>query len=104
LETREKEVVARLSIGRNKFFLAHQAPECGKRGPSSAGFTTVRVELFGHDPVAVQQMALAAEAVQHDPVTENRFDMEGPEPIRRMFEGAVIDPFGHMWPIGRILE
>jgi len=49
-------------------------------------------------------MALAAEAVQHDPVTENRFDMEGPEPIRRMFEGAVIDPFGHMWPIGRILE
>ena len=104
METREKEVVAGLSIGGAKFFLAHEAPEYGTRGPSSAGFTTVRVELFVDDPVAVQQKALAAGAVQHSPVTEDRFDMEGPEPIRRMLQGAVIDPFGHMWLIGRILE
>jgi uncharacterized glyoxalase superfamily protein PhnB len=69
----------------------------GREGPSSAGFTTVRVELFVDDPVAVQQKALAAGAVQHSPVTKDRSDMEGPEPIRRMLQGAVIDPFGHMW-------
>jgi uncharacterized glyoxalase superfamily protein PhnB len=80
----EEEVVAGLSIGGAKFFLAHEAPEYRTRGPSSAGFTTVRVELFVDDPVAVQQKALAAGAVEHSPVTEDRFDMEGPQPIRRM--------------------
>ena len=40
----EKEIVAGLSIGGAKFFLAQEAPDFGTRGPSSAGFTTVRVE------------------------------------------------------------
>ena len=100
---REKEIVAGLSIGGAKFFLAQEAPDFGRRGPSSAGFTTVRVELFVDDPVAVQQKAMAAGAVQHGPVTEDRFEMEGPEPIKRILQGAVVDPFGHMWLIGKIL-
>ena len=40
--------------------------------------------------------------VQHSPVTEDRFEME--EPISRMFETAVIDPFVRLWLIKRILE
>ena len=100
----EDEIVAGLSIGGAKFFLAHEAPEYGTRGPSSVGFTTVRIELFVDDPVAVQARALAAGAREHSPVTEDRYDMPGPEPIRRILQGAVVDPFGHMWLIGKVLE
>ena len=100
----EDEIVAGLSIGGAKFFLAHEAPEFGTRGPSEAGFTTVRIELFVDDPVVVQNRALDAGARQHSPVSEDRYEMRGPEPIRRMVQGAVVDPFGHMWLIGKILE
>ena len=44
-------VVAGLSVDGASFFLAHEAPEYGTRGPSQAGFTTVRIELFVEDPV-----------------------------------------------------
>jgi hypothetical protein len=29
--------------------------------------------------------------------------MQGPEPIRRIAQGVVVDPFGHIWLIGKIL-
>ena len=98
------DMVAGLSIGGAKFFLAYEAPRYGTRGPSKAGFTTVRIELFVDDPVAVQRQALAAGATQHSPVSEDRFEMTGPHPIRRILQGAVVDPFGHVWLIGKILE
>jgi PhnB protein len=47
------EVVAGLSIDGARFFLAHESPSHGTRAPSSAGFTTVSIELFVDDPVAV---------------------------------------------------
>ena len=40
------EVVAGLEFGGAKFFLAEESPENGTRGPASAGFTTVRIEVF----------------------------------------------------------
>ena len=98
------DIVAGLAIGGAKFFLAYEAPQYGTRGPSAVGFTTVRIELFVDDPPAVQRRALAAGAREHSPVTEDSFQMRGPNPIRRMLQGAVVDPFGHMWLIGRILE
>ena len=98
------DVVAALSIEGAKFFLAHEAPQYGTRGPASAGFTTVRIELFVDDPAGVQRQALAAGAIEHSPVSEDQFQMTGPDPIRRMVQGAVVDPFGHMWLIGKILE
>lgn len=100
----EDEVVAGLSVGGAKFFLAHEAPEYGTRGPLSVGFTTVRIELFVDDPAAVQQQALASGAVEHSPVTEDHYEMPGPEPIRRILQSAVVDPFGHIWLIGKVLE
>ena len=53
-------VVAGLSVGGAQFFLAHESPDYGTRSPDSAGFTTVRIELFVDDPKAVQQRALDA--------------------------------------------
>jgi PhnB protein len=98
------DIVAGLSIGGAQFFLAHEAPEYGTRGPSSVGFTTVRIELFVDDPVSVHRRALNAGAVEHSPVSEDRYQMEGPYPIRRILQGAVVDPFGHTWLIGKIIE
>jgi len=101
---RGADIVAGLAIDGAKFFLAHEAPEYGTRGPSSAGFTTVRIELFVDDPVLVHRQALAAGAVERSPVSEDEYQMEGQHPIKKMLQGAVVDPFGHMWLIGKIIE
>jgi hypothetical protein len=37
-------------------------------------------------------------------VVEHEHQTIGPNPIKRMLQGAVIDPFGHMWLIGKFLE
>lgn len=100
----DDHVVAGLSINGAEFFLATESPEYGTRGPSSAGFTTVRIELFADDPVAMHKQALAAGAVEHSPVLEHTHETTGPRPITRMLQGAVIDPFGHLWLIGKILD
>jgi PhnB protein len=96
--------VAGMSIHGAPFFLAHESPPHGTRSPASAGFTTVRIELFVEDPVAVQRQALAAGATKHSPVEEHTHETTGPQPIRRMLQGAVVDPFGHLWLIGKFLE
>ncbi len=98
------QVVAGLEIGGAKFFLAHESPPHGTRGPASVGFTTVRIELFVDDPIAVHKQALGAGAVEHSPVEEHTHGTIGPNPIKRMLQGALVDPFGHMWLIGKILE
>ena len=100
----EEHIVAGLSVHGAPFFLATEAPEFGTRGPAAAGFTTVRIELFVEDPEAVQRQALAAGAVLRSPVEEHTHATFGPQPIRRMLQGSVIDPFGHMWLIGKFLD
>jgi len=99
-----EHVVAGLAVDGAKFFLAHESPPHGTREPASAGFTTVRIELFVDDPLAVHKKALAAGAKEHSPVEEHRHRMTGAQPIRRMLQGAVVDPFGHIWLIGKVLE
>jgi len=96
--------VAGLEIDGAPFFLAEEAPKYGTREPASEGFTTVRIELLVDDPVAVQRKALAVGAREHSPVEEHKHETKGPQPIRRMLQGAVLDPFGHLWLIGKILE
>jgi PhnB protein len=98
------DVVAGLSVDGAEFFLAQESPLYGTRGPSSAGFTTVRIELFVDDPVAVHRRALGAGAVEHSPVEEHTHETIGPKPIKRLLQGALVDPFGHMWLIGKILD
>ena len=96
--------VAGLSTDGAEFFLADQSPEYGTRVPASAGFTTVRIELFVDDPVAVQRRAVSSGAVEHSPVDQHQHTTTGPRPIKRMLQGAVVDSFGHMWLIGKILQ
>jgi uncharacterized glyoxalase superfamily protein PhnB len=95
--------VAGMNIDGADFFFAHESPQYGNRSPSSAGFTTVRVELFTDDPEGVFKRAVDAGAKVKDPLTEYNYPMEGPKPIKHMLQGAVFDPFGHIWLIGKIL-
>jgi PhnB protein len=104
LDDRGGHIVAGLSIDDAKFFLAHEAPDYGTRSPSSAGVTTVRIELFVGDPIAVHKRAVAAGAVERSPVVKHEHQTIGPAPIKRMLQGAVADPFGHIWLIGKFLE
>jgi PhnB protein len=97
-------VIAGMRIDEAQFFLADESPESGTRGPLAAGFTTVRIELFVDDPAAVQRRAIAAGAKEHSPVSEHEHHTEGPRPIRKMLQGAVTDPFGHLWLIGKFLD
>jgi PhnB protein len=97
-------VVAGLAVDDAPFFLASESPPHGTRGPGSVGFTTVRIELFVDDPAKVHERAVAAGASSHSPVQEHVHTTTGPRPIRRMLQGAVVDPFGHMWLVGKILE
>src|SRR5882762_11281784 len=85
--------VAGLSIDGANFFLAQESPPHGTRSPASAGFTTVRIELFVDDPVAVHRQAVAAGARDRSAVEEHQYPMEGPQPIQRMLQGSVVDPF-----------
>ena len=89
--------IAGLSVGGPRLFLAEESPEYGTRGPASVGFTTVRIELFLDDPVAVHKRAVAAGAIERSPVREHQQATRGPQPIKRMLQGAVVDPFGHIW-------
>jgi PhnB protein len=100
----DEHMVAGLAIGGAKFFLSTESPEFGTRGPLAAGFTTVRIELFVDDPVAVHAKAVAAGATARSEIKEHNYDTKGPKPIRKMLQGAVVDPFGHIWLIGKFLD
>ena len=64
----------------------------------------MRIELFVDDPVAVHRQAVAAGGgITVLSQSEHQCPMEGPPPIQRMLEGSVVDPFGHMWLVGKIL-
>ena len=47
---------------------------------------------------------VAAGAKQHSEVKEHKYPVVGPKPIGRMLQGGVVDPFGHMWLIGKFLD
>ena len=97
-------VVAGLSVEGADFFLADESPSYGTRSPDSTGYTTVRIELFVKDPKAVASRAVAAGATEINPVIEHQYNTIGIQPIKKMLQGAIRDPFGHIWLIGRILD
>jgi uncharacterized glyoxalase superfamily protein PhnB len=94
--------VAGLAIGGAEFFLAHESPP-NTRSPEAAGHTTVRIELFVDDPQAVQAKAIAAGATLGSDVEERTHELAGGGTLR-MLQGGVVDPFGHVWLIGKFLE
>ncbi len=96
--------VAGLEIAGARFFLATESPEYGTRAPDRVNHTTVRIELFVDEPERVQRQAVEAGAVENDPVEEHHYPTSGRQPLGRMLQGRVTDPFGHIWLIGRILD
>ncbi|MGB2694053.1 MAG: VOC family protein [Dehalococcoidia bacterium] len=94
--------VAGLSIGGARLFLARENPPA-TRSPDSAGHTTVRIELFDDDPQGVHDRAMAAGARNGSRVEERTHQTIGPRTTLRMLQGSVIDPFGHVWLIGKFL-
>ena len=83
---------AELSIGGARVFVADESQPHKNLSPDSLGGTTVRIDLLSDDPDAMQARAVAAGAEEIHPV---RDEDVGP----RM--GAVRDPFGHTWLIGK---
>jgi uncharacterized glyoxalase superfamily protein PhnB len=94
-------IVAGLVVGDAELFLAEENPP-STSGPTTAGTTTVRIELFVDDPEFVRARAIAAGATPGPPVTRHRHETVGGAPFE-MLQGGVVDPFGHVWLIGRFL-
>ena len=95
-------IVAGLSIDGAEVFLASANPP-STRGPDDVGATTVRIELFVDDPVAVWEQAIAAGAIEGNRPTEHAHQLVGGSRMR-LLQGGVTDPFGHIWLIGRFLD
>lgn len=94
-------IVAELTIDGAPVFLAEENPP-RTSGPGTVGTTTVRIELFVDDPAAVQTRAVEAGATMGDVVRHRRHDtIDGGS--FEMLQGGVVDPFGHVWLIGRFL-
>ncbi len=95
--------VAGLTIEGAELFLARE--QQNPRSPDSAGFTTVRIELFADDPEAVRARAIAGGAIPGSEVVLHEHALAGPQGgTLRMLQGSVRDPFGHIWLIGKFLD
>ena len=85
-------VVAEMSIEGARFFLADESPEQGNFSPETVGGVTIRIALFVSNPDAFADRAIAAGAKELYPVADQDYGYR---------LGCVIDPFGHVWEIGR---
>jgi PhnB protein len=88
-----EEVVAQLAAGNALFWVEDESPPHGNFSPQTLSGATSRMLLIVDDPEAVLKQAVAAGAVQIDPVSE--------EHGWRL--GRIDDPFGHRWEIGKPL-
>jgi PhnB protein len=87
-------VVSRLSVAGAEFWVADESPEHGNFSPESLNGSTTRMVLTVPDPDAMFAQAVAAGAQQVVAVQE----------AYGWRLGRVVDPFGHHWEIGRLLE
>jgi len=91
LDSGEKGVLARFSIGASEFWMSDESPEHGNFSPETIGGCSVRLILIVHDPDAVFAQAIKAGAKQVCPMTDDH----------GWRVGRVSDPFGHLWEIAR---
>lgn len=87
-------VIARLSVNGAEFWVGEESTEHGNSSPETLHGSSVRMILTVADPDAVFARARAAGAAEVYPVSE--------EHGWRI--GRVVDPYGHHWEIGRLLE
>jgi len=87
-------VVAQLSVGAARFWVADESPTNANFSPESLGGSTTRLIMVVEDPAAVVGGAIAAGAKEVWAVA----DQYG------WRIGRVVDPFGHHWEIGKPLK
>jgi PhnB protein len=89
------DVVAQLSVGGARFWLADESPEHFNFSPESLGGGTVRIVMIVDNPDALFDHAVAAGAKVVWPVADQEYGWR---------VGRVVDPFGHHWEIGKPLR
>jgi len=87
-------VVCRLSIAGYDFWVNDESPENGNFSPQTLNGSTTRFIMSVPDPDAGFARAVAAGAKEIMPV-KNGYGWR---------VGRIVDPFGHHWEIGRLLE
>ena len=98
------QLIAALSIDGTLFFLSREVPAAGRRGSTGPSVVPVKIQLFVDDPVAAHRKAVDAGAVEREPVQGYEGGATQSRAVKRMVQGTLVDPFGHVWVIGKILE
>lgn len=86
---------AELQVGDSRLMLSDENPEMGYRSPQSIGGSAVMIHLYVPDVDATVARAAAAGARVARPV-ESQFYGDR--------NGAVTDPFGHLWFVSTHVE
>lgn len=94
IDAPDGSVVAQLSVGNSKFWLADESTPHQNFSPESLGGSTMRMILITEDPQAAFDQAIAAGATCVCPVRDESYGWR---------IGRVLDPFGHHWEIGKPL-
>lgn len=95
VDSEQGDVVAELSAGGARFWIADESPENLNFSPESLGGSTVRLVMIVDDPDAAFARALRAGAKPIWAVADQRYGWR---------VGRLVDPFGHHWEIGKPLS
>ena len=98
------QLIAGLAIDGAQFFLSREPAPAGRRSGATQGAVPIKIQLFVDDPVAAHQKAISAGATERDPVREHGPGATQSRAVKRMLQGTLVDPFGHVWQIGKFLE
>lgn len=88
-------IVAEMAVGDARFRVVDEAPEALNLSPDQLGGTAVRLNLLVADPDALAKRAVVAGAIEIAPVADQSYGLR---------QGRFLDPFGHIWLIGRPLK
>lgn len=94
IEAPDGAVVAELSAGQSRFWVADESPEHKNFSPETLGGATVRMVMVVPDPDTAFQRAIDAGGTVVRPVADQDYGWR---------VGRVVDPFGHHWEIGKPL-
>jgi len=95
LDGEDGGIVAELSLGNSRFWVADESPEHLNFSPETLGGATTRMVLTVENPDAVFDQAVEAGATVVVSVEDQPYGWR---------VGRVVDPFGHHWEIGKPLS
>lgn len=94
LDAEDGAVVAELSVGGARFWVADESPENFNFSPESLGGGSVRLVIIVSDPDTAFDRAIKAGGKVIWPVDDQPYGWR---------IGRLVDPFGHHWEIGKLL-